>query len=463
MIRAGIAIAMLLNLIAGTAIGQGIGAPPISLQNTGTGNVTGPNSSTARSLPIFTDTLGKVLADPGVIFADSVNQQAAIGFSATVPPYVQFYVPLVNSDTDATKNHAAVQGEFDWTASADSDASPEGVYGLVYLDAPRSFNAGSGAPAGVRANGYTFPQLTYTIVSGGTGHAVNNVITLTNGGATCSGFPQVVVTAVSGGVITGVTQVKSSGVCTVFPGGTWTQSASTGSGTGFSATIAQGAITAATLSGVYGRCRHQSLGTITICAGAYLDAPQNVGPGTVTNGAGAYIAGFTNQTSNQFGILIGTSNSPMHYLQSQGVSSTSWPFDMLGLADGGQIDQYIVFNAQYVSGIRTAPKFSGGGANFGGYIRQTASNASSISAVEIGRIPAGSTQDPTPVLTLDLLNSRAGIGITLPTTALDVVGTVHASVGYTAAAGTGIGASLNTAVACTITVTGGIITAKAGC
>jgi len=71
-----------------------------------------------------------------------------------------------------------------------------------------------------------------TIHTGGTGHALNNVITLAIGSAAGTGTPaQLKVTGVSGGVITSVT-VEVPGEYTVAPSGNISQASTTGTGSG---------------------------------------------------------------------------------------------------------------------------------------------------------------------------------------------------------------------------------------
>ncbi|MFG1262371.1 SGNH/GDSL hydrolase family protein [Xanthobacter aminoxidans] len=81
----------------------------------------------------------------------------------------------------------------------------------------------------------------FTISSGGTGHAVGDILTLDGGGATVNSAPKVVVTAVSAGVVTAVKLTDPGSLASapsVSPGAI-SQTATTGSGTGFTCVSGQ--------------------------------------------------------------------------------------------------------------------------------------------------------------------------------------------------------------------------------
>lgn len=80
---------------------------------------------------------------------------------------------------------------------------------------------------------YEKAQVSLGSIVGGTGHATGDVITLNGGSGGAGGTPcSVTVTSVSGGVVTSA-DVKFAGSYTSVPTGTFTQTATTGSGTGF--------------------------------------------------------------------------------------------------------------------------------------------------------------------------------------------------------------------------------------
>jgi hypothetical protein len=79
-----------------------------------------------------------------------------------------------------------------------------------------------------------------TIVNGGSGHAVNDIVTIGGGTTALNGVAaQGKVTSVSGGVITGIVPFTMGNYWTG-PTGTVAQSATTGSGTGFTCTVTLG-------------------------------------------------------------------------------------------------------------------------------------------------------------------------------------------------------------------------------
>jgi hypothetical protein len=79
-----------------------------------------------------------------------------------------------------------------------------------------------------------------TIVNGGSGHAVNDVITIGGGTVATNGLAGTAkVTSVGGGVITGIVPLTMGNYWTG-PTGTVAQSATTGSGTGFTCTVTLG-------------------------------------------------------------------------------------------------------------------------------------------------------------------------------------------------------------------------------
>jgi len=80
---------------------------------------------------------------------------------------------------------------------------------------------------------YEKTQTSFGSIVGGSGHAVGDVITLDGGSGAAGGTPcSVTVTSVSAGAVTNV-DIKFAGSYTSIPTGTFTQTATTGSGTGF--------------------------------------------------------------------------------------------------------------------------------------------------------------------------------------------------------------------------------------
>lgn len=104
-----------------------------------------------------------------------------------------------------------------------------GTSGKINL--PSNTVGGSGG-IGLLALGWGVGPGSIAIGSGGATYAVGDTITLACSGATFTTSPQITVNAVSGGVITGST-LTNSGSATVIPKGicTFTQSATSGSGT----------------------------------------------------------------------------------------------------------------------------------------------------------------------------------------------------------------------------------------
>lgn len=100
----------------------------------------------------------------------------------------------------------------------------------IALAAPPS--GGTQATAQISSLHLVCPVATGYLASGGTGYAVNDILTLA--GATCTTKPQVKVTTVSSGVVTAVTGYNAGTACTSLPAepAGWTG----GSGSGFQST-----------------------------------------------------------------------------------------------------------------------------------------------------------------------------------------------------------------------------------
>jgi hypothetical protein len=81
---------------------------------------------------------------------------------------------------------------------------------------------------------YSKAQTSYSITTGGTGHAIGDIITFNGSTANASGTPLTMkVAQISGSVVTGL-DIVNKGAYTTQPSGTFTQVSSTGAGTGLS-------------------------------------------------------------------------------------------------------------------------------------------------------------------------------------------------------------------------------------
>lgn len=186
--------------------------------------------------------------------------------------------------------------------------NPTGVYGSLQLNAPGTF---SGAPAAVKGNAYTVPQLTAAIAAAGSGYTNGNVVGIVGG--TCTTLlnspPQFILTVTGGTVTAANYQVGGTGACTVYPANP--VSVTGGSGSGLTLNLTNTALDISTwLIGVMGRPRHIASGTVANMVSLFADGAYNTGGGTVTNDIALWLNGpYDSNYTKNYGIWVNSTFS----------------------------------------------------------------------------------------------------------------------------------------------------------
>jgi len=167
-----------------------------------------------------------------------------------------------------------------------------GVAGGSYTTIPTITIAPPTTAGGVQATGtVAMGQLTTTLAGGGTGYAVNNVLTAVGG--TFSTAISITVTAVSAGVITAFT-VANSGVYTVLPTNPISVTGGTGTGATFNVTAWQVRTANFTITNAGSGYVEQP--TVTFSSGSAA-AYASVGSGTIIKGLGSSTVSGTTSAS----------------------------------------------------------------------------------------------------------------------------------------------------------------------
>ena len=191
------------------------------------------------------------------------------------------------------------------------------VTGSLYTGFPSLVITAPTTSGGVQAT--ATPQLVAantTVIGGGTGYTVNDVLTVTTGGG--SGTINITVTSVSGGVITAAT--ASSAALTSIPSGT--VSVSGGTGTGATFTLIYVLAATFTITNAGSGYVEQPIVTFSGGGGSGAAAYATVGSAVTVKGLGSQINFVTPQGSNALQIIDSGVASPA-YMQFGGATGNA--------------------------------------------------------------------------------------------------------------------------------------------
>jgi hypothetical protein len=275
---------------------------------------------------------------------------------------------------------AAIFGFTSYGPTTNSSDNPSAIYGDLQFNAPYTFTGDGGA---LKGNAYTIAQLSAVAATAGSNNVVGDVLTISGG--TCNTElnvpPQFRVTSINGsGGVTGLLFLGGLGACTVYPTNPVSVTSSNGGATPPTLTLSNASMNVTYLTGVYGRARHQAVGTVTYASSFIADGCYDTGGGVITNCAGVLIVPpYDSNATNSYGLLlngafatasIGASSGSLLSIVSSGANIT--------LNAGSN---YITHQSATMIGSSASPKSEldvNGGVAIGAYAGATAAPSNGL-------------------------------------------------------------------------------------